>query len=324
MNKIPIVPSSTDTEVTVVTQTRVRPEKDQEFTLWQKNVSEVVSSRPGFIKQTVIPPSPPTQVDWVILQRFANHEAALAWLQSYERKHLVDSAREMLLGQDDVHLLKDEAGGAPLPVSAIISTRIKPGRERAYRQWERKIAAAQAQAVGFEGYRFEEPMPGVQDDWLAIVRFDSESHLQAWLASPERQKLLDEAADFTAEYHTRVVQTGFEQWFQFGDAQGRARPPAWKQNMLVLMMLYPVVFLFSVLVDAPLLKARLHVPFWLALFVGNVISVIVLNWLVPWASRRFQWWLQPTSAETQRINPIGAGVVIAIYSLCLAAFSQFP
>ena len=36
----------------------------------------------GFIKQTVMPPSPPAQVDWVILQRFASTEAAVAWLNS--------------------------------------------------------------------------------------------------------------------------------------------------------------------------------------------------------------------------------------------------
>ncbi len=79
----------------------------------------------------------------------------------------------MLVGRDDVHLVEDSASGVlPAPVSAVISTRIKPGQERAYREWERKIAAAQARAAGFQGYRFEPPVPGVQEDWLTILRFD--------------------------------------------------------------------------------------------------------------------------------------------------------
>ena len=81
----------------------------------------------------------------------------------------------MLVGRDDIHIVND-GGVLPSPVSAVISTRIKPGQEAAYRAWEQSIAAAQARAPGFQGYRFEPPVPGVQDDWLAILRFDTEAN----------------------------------------------------------------------------------------------------------------------------------------------------
>ena len=68
--------------VTIVTQTRVRPESSEAFARWQEETSAAVAAFPGFIKQTVMPPSPPAQVDWVILQRFAGTEAAVAWLNS--------------------------------------------------------------------------------------------------------------------------------------------------------------------------------------------------------------------------------------------------
>ena len=206
--------------MTIVTQTRVAPDKAEAFASWQRDVSEIVAAQPGFIEQTVLPPSPPSQLDWVILQRFATSENAVAWLRSDERARLVAQAQPMLVGQDDVHLLNDEeAGVLPAPASAVISTRIKPGQENAYREWERRIAAAQARAPGFQGYRFEPPVPGVQDDWLAILRFDSEANLQAWLASAERKKLLEEAGAFTEEYHARIVRTGFDQWFQIGEPE---------------------------------------------------------------------------------------------------------
>jgi antibiotic biosynthesis monooxygenase (ABM) superfamily enzyme len=318
------LPPPAEPPVTVVTQTRVLPGKDDDFARWQQHMSGVVSRQAGFIKQTVIPPSPPVQTDWVILQRFLSRDNALAWLGSEERKRLVMSARAFLVGEDDVHLFSDESDGSSAPVSVVISTRVKPGCEAEYRQWERRIAAAQAKAAGFQGYRFEEPVPSVQDDWLAVLRFDSEPHLRAWLASPVRQELLEAAAPFTVDYRTRIAQTGFDQWFQLGGAQGSAAPPAWKQNMLVLMMLYPVVFLFGTLVGTPLLSSRLDLPFWLALFIGNVVSVVLLNWLVPWASKRFAWWLQPTGDDRQRTDIAGAGIVIAVYAVCLAVFSQFP
>ena len=185
----------------------------------------------------------------------------------------------MLVGLDDVHLVHDgEAGGQPAPVSAVISTRIKPGQEAAYRAWEQRIAAAQAQAPGFQGYRLEPPVPGVQDDWLAILRFDTDAHLQAWLESPERQKLLEEADPFTAEYHARIVRTGFDQWFPVAAAAPRPRrlEAEHARAAAPLSGRVPVRRLGS---DALADRARDAVLF--SLFIANVVSIVLLNWLVP-------------------------------------------
>lgn len=307
--------------VTIVTQTRVRPECAGAFAQWQDETSAIVGKFRGFVDQKVIPPTPPAQDDWVIVQRFTSTEAALAWLHSDQRLKRVEQIALMLVGRDDVHIVTDdEAGVLPAPVSAVISTRIKLGQEDAYRAWERRIAAAQSRAPGFQGYRFEPPIPGVQDDWLAIVRFDSEANLQAWLDSPERHKLLGEAEDFTQEFHARIVRTGFDQWFKAPD--GAPPPAAWKMNMLVLLMLYPVVFLFGAWVQTPLLTGKAGLPFWLALFIGNVVSVLLLNWLVPAASRGFGWWLAPARGAGGRTSLGGAMLVLVLYGLWLFLFSQ--
>jgi hypothetical protein len=151
----------------------------------------------------------------------------------------------------------------------------------------------------------------VQDHWLSIVRFDTEANLQAWLASPERQKLLPEASDFTEEFRARIVRTGFDQWFP---AKAGGTPPgAWKQNMLVLLLLYPVVFLFFTFVQTGL-------PFAVALFIANTVSVLLLNYLVPWTSRWFSWWLASDGPNTGWLQIAGATLVTALYGLMLLAF----
>ena len=310
--------ASAEDAVTIVTQTQVVAGQEDAFAAWQLLIGKAAEEFPGFLRQTVIPPSLATQVDWVILQGFASVDMAVAWLHSQRRLDLLRQALPLLAGKDDVHIVKDGGAGVlPAPVSAVIATRIKPGCEQVYRAWEQRIAAAQSKAPGFQGYRFEPPTPGVQDDWLAIVRFDSQANLDAWLNSPSRQALLKESGTFTDEFHTRIVRTGFDQWFK-NDRD--VSIPAWKQNMVVLLMLYPVVFLFGLLVQAPLLMARLELPFWLALFVGNVASVILLNWLVPWASQRFKWWL--TASDTDwRGNVAGAALIVGLYLATLVAFS---
>jgi antibiotic biosynthesis monooxygenase (ABM) superfamily enzyme len=315
-------PKTKTSTVTVVTQTRIAPDMANAFARWQHKISKAVAAQPGFIKETVMPPSPPAQVDWVILQRFASTKAAVAWLRSDERQRLVAEAQPMLVGQDDVHLVDDsESGVLPAPASAVISTRIKPGQENTYRQWERKIAAAQARSPGFQGYRFEPPVPGVQEDWLAILRFDSEANLQTWLNSAERKLLLEEAAVFTEESHARIVRTGFDQWFQLGDAEAPS-PPAWKQNMIVLLTLYPVVMLITAWFEHPFLVGQLKMSHWSALFLDNVLSVLVLSVLTPWASRRLGWWLRPADRDLKR-DIAGMALVIGLYVLCLIAFWQY-
>jgi len=310
-----------DSAVTLVTQTRVREGMAEQFGQWQSTISAAAAEFPGFITQSVLPPNPPLQVDWVIQQRFDSVEAASAWLRSERRTRLLDTGQPMLAGHDDVHLVRDSTAGVrPAPVSAVISSRVKPGQEAAFRAWEQRIATAQAKSPGFQGYRFEPPIPGVQDDWLAILRFDTEPNLQAWLDSPEREKLLGEAAPFLEEFHARVVRTGFEQWFP--SAADGASAPAWKMNMLVLLLLYPIVFLFGIWVQTPLLMGKAGLPFWLALFIGNVVSVLLLNWLVPWTSGGFGWWLVPARNAGGRTSLAGAGMIVLLYAGWLFLFSK--
>src|SRR5262245_43299121 len=112
---------------TLVTQTRLREGMAEEFSQWQSAISAAAAEFPGFITQSVLPPNPPLQVDWVIQQRFANVEAASIWLRSERRIRLLDTVQPMLTGPDDVHLVRDNATGVrPVPVSAVISSRVRP------------------------------------------------------------------------------------------------------------------------------------------------------------------------------------------------------
>lgn len=299
----------------IVTQTCVRPECADDFARWQAETSTLIAKFPGFVEQRLVPPKPPLQEDWVILQRFDSIEAAHAWLVSPERQRRIDGVAAMLVGRTDVHIVRDEASAVrSAPVSAVISTRVKPGQDKAYRAWERKIAAAQSRAPGLQGYRFEPPIPGVQEDYVAVLRFDTEQNLKAWLASPERGSLIEEAAPFTEEFSARTVQTGFEQWFR--ESPGA---PAWKMNMIVLLLLYPIVFLWNTIVGNRVFD---HTPFAIALFIGNIVSVVLTGFLVPRVAQRLGWWLQPATVHRLRTHLLGAGTMIVLYAIMVVVFWQ--
>ena len=308
--------------VSIVTQTCVRPENAEAFARWQGETSMVISTFPDFIEQRLTPPNPPLQMDWVILQRFKTVEAARNWLGSPERQKRLEGATLLVAGRDDVHIVQDDASAARCaPVSAVISTRVKPGREAEYLAWEHKIAAAQSKARGLQGYRFEPAIPGVQEDFLAILRFDSEANLNSWLQSPVRAALVAEAAPLTEEFHTRTVQSGFEQWFR--ESPGSGPPAVWKMNAIVLLLLYPIVFLWSMWFGFPVLTEKLHMNFAPALFIGNIFSVGTTGILVPWLADRLGWWLAPAAGKRTQMNLLGSGVMLVAYAAMVFVFWKF-
>jgi uncharacterized protein len=308
--------------VTIVTQTSVRPGSLDEFEQWQAETNRIIAGFPGFLQQTLLPPSPPAQDYWVVLQRFADSQSAIGWLNAPQRLERLQMVQPLLTGRADVHVVRGMLDApVSVPVSAIMSTRVKPGCEDAYRAWEQKIAVAQSAAKGLVGYRFEPPIPGVQADWLTILRFDTQENLDAWLNSPARQAILAEAEPLTEGFHYRVTRSGFDQWFPVS-ATGTQGAPVWKQNMLVLLLLFPVVFLFGYLIQVPLLQTRLGIPFAVALLIGNIVSVVLLNWLVPWTSKRFAWWLSPHRPARIVIDAVGAVLIAAALVVMAILFRQ--
>lgn len=298
-----------DSAVTIITQTTVRPDSMAAFEAWQTETNRIIAGFPGFLHQTLLPPSPPAQDYWVVMQRFSDSTTAIGWLNSSQRLERLTMVQPLLTGRADVHVVRGMADApASAPVSAIMSTRVKPGCELAYRAWEQKIAVAQTAAKGLVGYRFEPPIPGVQADWLTILRFDTQENLQSWLDCPTRRQILAEAEPLTEGFDYRITRSGFDQWFPVAAISGSV-PAVWKQNMVVLLMLFPVVFLFGHFVQVPILQVRLGMPFAVALLIGNAVSIVLLNWLVPWASNRFAWWLSPPSAAPSTRTAAGAAII---------------
>jgi antibiotic biosynthesis monooxygenase (ABM) superfamily enzyme len=312
--------SSDHAGVTIVTQTRVRPEKTDEFGRLQGEMAHSAEAFTGFVEQSVIPPNLPSQTDWVTMQWFANKENASAWLRSTTRHEFTEQLSPLTTSQPNTYLVNDIAGASKSTATAVIATRVKDGCDDAYRAWQHRVAAVCSAAPGYEGHRFEAPIAGVQEKWLTVLWFDTDDNLQAWLTSPERASTMSEVAPLTDTISARSVRTGFDQWF---DSPSDETPPApWKMSMLVLVVLYPCVFVIDTFL-VPILTDR-GVPFWLTLFGANTLTVAVLGVTVPFVSRRFTWWLTGrSSASTARKTLQGVAAVVGIYLVSLTATASY-
>ena len=92
--------------------------------------------------------------------------------------------------------------------------------------------------------------------------------------------------------------------------------------MVVLMALYPLVFLLNDWLQKPILVGLFQLPYWLFLFINNAASVVLLSLIVPKLSRSFSWWLSPVDQDGKR-DLAGAAMVIGIYALLLLVFWQY-
>lgn len=309
-------PAAGDSPVALVIQRRVSEDGFAAFTRWCGKVAEALDGQPGFAGLEVVPPRPPQHVDWVQILRFTSAAAARGWLQSEERARLVAEILPSCLGPEDVHILPEAGGHGADAVSAVIAFTVPPDEEAEFMAWQARIQAAEAQFKGFLRHKIERPIPGLHEDWIIILSFDSAAHLDSWIQSPQRTALIEEGRRFNIGLSVKPASYGFNFWFPAGAAPALRPAFIFKSNLIVLLVLYPVVFLWGFFISRPFIDAQ-GVPFWLSLFIGNVASTQLLGWwIAPAAFRALGWWTRPDVGG--RRNLLGYALLAGLYALSMA------
>ncbi|MCX4902887.1 antibiotic biosynthesis monooxygenase [Streptomyces sp. NBC_00878] len=306
---------------TVVTSQKVREGRDDEYQRWQQRTNQTVRAFAGFEGTEMYPPGVGDEREWVVVFRFSRIDLLTDWLESGERRELLAQGRPLFDGTPTQEVL---VGGAPPPakeeaVTAVISHNVRPGREEDFIRWQDKALRAQERYAGFMGTELFKPVEGIQDNWVVVFRFDTHEHLDDWLASGAREKLLEEGQDYFSSYDVRKVGSAFSGWFRFGEGADEAAPPNWKQAMTVVLALYPTVMVLNLTVGYEL--DNIGWPGYIGLFIGNVLSVSILTWLLmPLVNRALAFWLVPGRARTARIHVAGAVLVMLCWALCILVF----
>src|SRR5947208_9027902 len=86
------------------------------------------------------------------------------------------------------------SSGDARTAQAVITLKVAPGSEAEFSALEGRLGAACQTFPGFLASEIVQPVAGVQDHWALRVRFASPEHLQAWLDSETRRRLLEEMA----------------------------------------------------------------------------------------------------------------------------------
>jgi antibiotic biosynthesis monooxygenase (ABM) superfamily enzyme len=211
----------------------------------------------------------------------------------------------------------EAAAGAP-PAAEVVMARVAPGNERTYENLRAALDAKAAAFPGFVGVEVFSPPPG-EDDWTAVLNFESQADLQHWRASQERAELLRRVHSVAYDQDW-VLPSGFRHWSS-GDTSD-IQAPVWKQAMTALAVLYAMVSVLNITlgnfigsglsVEGSKVVSGLGLPFPLVVFVGNAVGTILLTWvLMPIVTRLLNWWLNPAASRRQTIG--GVVLLLTIY-----------
>jgi antibiotic biosynthesis monooxygenase (ABM) superfamily enzyme len=301
------------TAAILVAKFHLREGAEGQFTAWQARALTRSAGSDGFINSEMVPATAANPV-WAVTLRFRDNESLEAWRKSQAWHDLVGEAQGFLAAKTSIEIEAREAGPDGGVVEVIV-TKVKPGKEEEYRQWETRIQQAQSKFPGYMGAYVQPPIAG-ELGWTTLMRFGNAEQLDKWLKSPERAALIRDVEPLIDYAHLQRVDSSFPGWFPTDPSTGKG-PPNWKAAMLVLLGLFPIVML-EVRFLSPQL-AGLNSS--LATFIGNTISVALTTWLtMPLFIKALGWWLFPKPGGSKlRTDLAGAALIIGLFAIEVAA-----
>lgn len=299
----------------LITRVRISSEVQDFFIRWQSQLQKAIATFPGFLSLEILAPTG-DQASWTLVQRFSDAAAAAAWKQSAARNALFDELRSISKQEIEEVVSEENALGG---VTEVIITETDPNKRKFYQEWLSKIHEAEARVPGFRGMYVQAPLEGQGRYWITFLQFDTAQNLDRWLSSAARQEILKELAPLIKAYESHRIISPYAGWFSSIAKMGQM-PPVWKQTLLVLLVLFPIVMLEFKFLN-PLTKSLDVSP---ATFIGNAISVALISWpMMPLALLLFGWWLTPQPWNRVKINCMGTFILLIIYLLEILIFWHF-
>lgn len=291
----------------------VRAGREEDYLAWQKKLGAAAARYPGFRGVELRRPTE-AQPDWVVVYQFDSVANMQRWVNSATRQEFLDRGADLFEGPGTQQVIARDGRVDDELVTVVVSHRVDPQQVEDFLAWQQQVDEVESRFPGFRGSEIFRPVPGVQQEWTISYKFDTAEHLDAWLTSEERQKLLGDPrfADFTL----RRIEHSFGNWFDYGDAD--TPPPSdFKTSIAVWMGLYPTVVFLT------LLTAPLGMPLWLGMLVGNLLSSFVMSYVTMpyYGIPILRFWMSPAKNARQPLTNVkGFALVLVINAVWAVVF----
>ncbi|OZI46616.1 antibiotic biosynthesis monooxygenase [Bordetella genomosp. 5] len=183
----------------------------------------------------------------------------------------------------------------PAPVTMLVTRRIAPENYGDFLAWMRQGEILAAGFPGFLGSGVLQPPEG-GDQYQIVLRFTDEDSLNRWEKSLPRRMWLERGAKLVRHSHVHRV-SGMDSWF----GPQKSAPPRWKQAISIWIAYFPMLLLFSFLLNEQLSAMPL---FWRVLVTTASMTPILSFVCIPVITRLLHFWLHPGQGGSRRVRAL--------------------
>lgn len=124
--------------------------------------------------------------------------------------------------------------------TAVITHSVRRDKHADYEAWLDEVGPICRRSPGHLDWHVVRPIPGLTQTYTFIIRFDTTGHLQQWMDSPERARLIEEVRPLLVTGDDFFISSGLDFWFTPGGANAKV-PVRWKQYLVTWSAIYPLV-----------------------------------------------------------------------------------
>lgn len=175
--------------------------------------------------------------------------------------------------------------------TVVITHRVRGDRHGEYEAWVEEIAPLCKASPGHLDWHMVRPIPGITETYTVIIRFDTRQHLQQWMDSETRARLIDKVSPLLVKGDDYRISSGLDFLFAPSDSPAKV-PIRWKQFLVTWSAIFPLVTILPPLL-LPLLRAiGLPKNHYLDMLIVTGTVVFLMVYLVmPHYTRLIQRWL---------------------------------
>jgi len=173
----------------------------------------------------------------------------------------------------------------------VITHRVRNDKHADYEKWIREIAPLCRASPGYLDWHIVRPITGLTETFTVIIRFDTKAHLQEWMESPTRARLIEKVKPLFVTGDDFFISSGLDFWFTPAGARAKV-PVRWKQFLATWSAIYPLV-LGVPLVVTPALQ-YLGIPdnrYLTTLAVTGIVVFFMVYLVMPRYTKIIRRWL---------------------------------
>lgn len=175
--------------------------------------------------------------------------------------------------------------------TVVITHRVREGKQQDYETWLKEIAPLCQASPGHLDWQIIRPIAGLTATYTVIIRFNTPAHLQQWMESPARARLIEKVRPLFVTGDDFFIRSGLDFWFTPTGAKAKV-PVRWKQYLVTWSAIYPLV-LGVPLVVKPILQ---HLglpdhPLLTAFAVTGTVVFFMIYVVMPHYTKLIKQWL---------------------------------